>query len=69
MPNAKENIVPDYFWAALRKHPAAQAAFEKISPSHKREYVKWIAEAKREDTRARRLQTAIKWLTEGKPRN
>ena len=42
---------------------------EGFSPSHRREYVEWITEAKSDDTRARRLQTAIGWLEEGKPRN
>jgi uncharacterized protein YdeI (YjbR/CyaY-like superfamily) len=40
-----------------------------MPPSHKREYVGWITEAKREETRIRRLDTAIAQMTEGKPRN
>jgi uncharacterized protein YdeI (YjbR/CyaY-like superfamily) len=69
-PKAKKTVaVPDYFLAALRKNKKAQAAFEKFSPSHKREYVEWIAEAKREETRAKRIETAIKWMAEGKSRN
>jgi uncharacterized protein YdeI (YjbR/CyaY-like superfamily) len=39
------------------------------APSHKREYVEWISESKSETTRQRRLNTAIEWLSEGKPRN
>ena len=62
-------IVPDYFTAALRKNKEALATFESFSPSHKREYVEWITEAKGEDTRKRRLETAIAWLAEGKSRN
>jgi uncharacterized protein YdeI (YjbR/CyaY-like superfamily) len=52
--------------AASRK---AAATFEAFSPSHKREYLEWIAEAKQEATRARRIEQAIEWLAEGKPRN
>ncbi|MCB1566811.1 MAG: YdeI/OmpD-associated family protein, partial [Xanthomonadales bacterium] len=39
------------------------------APSHQREYVDWITEAKREETRQRRLAQAIEWLAEGKRRN
>jgi uncharacterized protein YdeI (YjbR/CyaY-like superfamily) len=42
---------------------------ETFSPSHKREYVEWISEARSEGTRQRRLDTAIQWLAEGKSRN
>jgi len=55
--------------AALRKHPRAKAAFAKFPPSHRREYVEWITGAKREETRARRLATAIGWIAAGKSRN
>jgi len=60
---------PPVLAAALRAHPVAAAAFENFSPSHRREYIEWIAEAKREETRARRVATAITWLAEGKSRN
>lgn len=65
----KELQMPEAFRVALEKHPKARAAFERFSPSHRYEYVEWIAEAKREDTRNRRISTAIEWLSEGKPRN
>lgn len=65
----KELVMPDYLTAALKKNKKAQATFEKFSPSNKREYVEWITDAKTEDTRLRRLQTAIEWMAEGKPRN
>jgi uncharacterized protein YdeI (YjbR/CyaY-like superfamily) len=61
--------VPGYFAAALRKNKKAAETFEKSSPSHRREYVEWITEAKGEDTRARRIETALAWLAEGKSRN
>jgi uncharacterized protein YdeI (YjbR/CyaY-like superfamily) len=66
---ARELVVPDDLAAALAGHEAARATFERFSPSHKREYVEWITEAKTEATRVRRLGTAIEWLGEGKPRN
>jgi uncharacterized protein YdeI (YjbR/CyaY-like superfamily) len=61
--------VPPDLAAALKKNKKAQATFEAFPPSHKREYIEWITEAKREDTRARRLQTALDWIAEGKPHN
>jgi len=61
--------VPPYFTAALRKNRTAIAAFEAFPPSHRREYVEWITEAKTEETRRRRLETAVQWIAEGKPRN
>lgn len=51
--------VPAYFMAALKNNKQALSAFEKFSPSHQREYVKWITEAKREETRQRRIATAL----------
>ena len=66
----KEPIaVPAAFTVALKKHQKALATFEKFSPSHRREYVEWITEAKRDETRQRRIATAIEWLSEGKPHN
>lgn len=65
----KPIVVPDDLVAALRKNVRASAAFDKFPPSHKREYVEWITGAKREETRARRLETAIRQIAEGKPQN
>ncbi len=65
----KEVIVPDDLAKLLRENEKAAATFEKFSPSHQREYVDWITEAKTQPTRARRLETTIEWLSEGKPRN
>ncbi len=61
--------VPDYFMAALRRDKKALAVFESFSPSHKREYVEWVTEAKSDETRERRLAQAIEWMAEGKSRN
>lgn len=57
---------PSYFMAALKKNAKALATFENFAPSHKREYIEWLVEAKREETRARRVATAIQWLSDGK---
>jgi uncharacterized protein YdeI (YjbR/CyaY-like superfamily) len=65
----KELVVPTYFVAALQKKKPALTAFENFSNSHKKEYVEWVTEAKTEETRNRRLETAVAWLAEGKPRN
>jgi len=61
--------VPRELQQALQSNKKAAAAFEGFPPSHKREYAKWISEAKREDTRARRVKKAIEWIAEGKGRN
>lgn len=61
--------VPSAFAAALAVHPAAQAHFTAFSPSARREYVLWIAEAKRAETRDRRIAHAVEWIAEGKGRN
>lgn len=60
---------PPELLAALARNKRARETFEAFSPSHQREYVEWIAEAKGEDTRKRRLAQAIEWMAEGKPRN
>jgi uncharacterized protein YdeI (YjbR/CyaY-like superfamily) len=65
----KEVIVPDYLMAALKKNTKARTIFENFAYSHKKEYVEWITEAKREETRAQRLATAVAWMAQGKPRN
>ena len=61
--------VPAYFTAALKKRPKALAAFTAFPPSHKREYVEWIDSAKTDETRQRRIATALGWIASGKSRN
>jgi uncharacterized protein YdeI (YjbR/CyaY-like superfamily) len=60
---------PPYLVAALRKNRKASAAWAAFPPSHQREYIEWIVEAKTEATRTRRLETALGWIAEGKGRN
>ena len=55
--------------AALGKKKQAKIHFDNFSPSQQREYLEWIAEAKADATRARRIALAIEWITAGKPRN
>ena len=66
---ARPVTIPDDLAAALRTNKKARAEFDKFPPSHKREYVEWISGAKREETRSRRLQTAIKQIAQGKSQN
>jgi uncharacterized protein YdeI (YjbR/CyaY-like superfamily) len=64
-----EPKVPAELAAALKKNKAAQKAFDAFPPSHRREYIEWIAEAKREETRTKRVAQAVEWIAEGKSRN
>ena len=57
------------FANALQKNKRASAVFEAFSPSCKREYIEWIAEAKRPETRDKRIATATEWISQGKQRN
>ncbi len=57
------------FAAALAKAPKARAALDGFPPSAQRDYFEWIAEAKQDGTRQKRIATAIEWLSEGKRRH
>jgi uncharacterized protein YdeI (YjbR/CyaY-like superfamily) len=61
--------MPRDFSDALKKNKKALKWFEDFSPSHRREYIEWITEAKRTETRAKRITQAVAWLAEGKARN
>jgi uncharacterized protein YdeI (YjbR/CyaY-like superfamily) len=61
--------VPDFMRTALKKNPQAQANFARFSYSHKKEYVDWLTQAKREETRQKRLQNALIWIAQGKSQN
>ncbi len=67
--HAKAIEAPVEFKSALKAHSKASAVFEAFNPSCKREYIEWIAEAKRPETQANRIATAIEWIAEGKQRN
>ena len=62
-------LAPADLTAALKKNPRAKATFDAFPPGQKREYIEWLTEAKREETRQKRLAQAIEWMTEGKRRN
>jgi uncharacterized protein YdeI (YjbR/CyaY-like superfamily) len=68
-PKKPDIPMPADLRAALRKNKKAHDAFEAFSPSHRREYLEWITEAKTEATRERRLNTALEWIADGKSRN
>lgn len=57
------------FARALAASKQAKATFTGFAPSHRREYLEWIADAKKDDTRARRVEQAIEWLAAGKKRH
>ncbi len=65
----KEIPMPADLAAALKKNARARATFDDFSPSRRREYLEWIVEAKTEETRRKRLDTAVEWMADGKPRN
>lgn len=60
--------VPAEFAMALKLNRKTQGAFESLSPSHRREYIEWITEAKRDATRESRIAKALEWIAEGKAR-
>ena len=60
---------PPEFLKALKANKKAAAAFAAFSPSCKKEYVEWIADAKRAETREKRIATAVERIGEGKQRN
>ena len=55
--------VPPDLRKALEESPAAEAAFEELSYSHRREYARWIEDAKKDETRARRIEKAVAMLS------
>ena len=68
-PKKKALATPADLAAGLKKSAKARAAWAEFSPSARREYIEWITEAKRAETRAERLKTTLKWVAEGKQRN
>ncbi len=59
--------MPDDVAAAFEGRPEAVQAFAKFSPGHRREYLEWVAEAKRPETRAQRIATMVAQCAEAKP--
>lgn len=67
-PKPELQMVPA-FQTALNDNPKAGKNYLGFAPSQQREYLDWIVDAKREETRAKRITHAIEWLAEGKKRN
>jgi uncharacterized protein YdeI (YjbR/CyaY-like superfamily) len=65
----EEAGIPEPFAQALKASQPASRVFAAFSPSAQREYTDWIAEAKRPETRDKRITQAIEWIAEGKQRN
>ncbi|MBG9376103.1 YdeI/OmpD-associated family protein [Panacibacter sp. DH6] len=65
----QELPVPEALVTALQQHTNAKAVFENFPPSHRKEYIQWINEAKTAATQDKRIATAIEWMAEGKGRN
>jgi uncharacterized protein YdeI (YjbR/CyaY-like superfamily) len=60
---------PPELETALAANPAARATYDSFAPSCRREYVEWVIEAKRPETRDKRIAQAVEWMAEGKKRN
>jgi uncharacterized protein YdeI (YjbR/CyaY-like superfamily) len=67
-PKPAADLHPE-FVAALKANPKAQEVLDGFPPSARRDYIDWIAEAKQDATRAKRIATAVEWLSEGKRRH
>ncbi len=65
-PAKTELVVPPFVEDALKATPAAWTHFEKLAPSCRREYIRWIMDAKKEETRLRRLREAVSLLEQNK---
>lgn len=65
----KDLVIPVDILTSIKKDKKAFQIFNAFSPSHKREYIEWITEAKTEPTKQKRLTQTIEWLADGKPRN
>jgi hypothetical protein len=61
----REVDVPAALASALEQDPGAKGVFDSLAFTHRKEYAQWIAEAKREETRTRRVERALAMLREG----
>jgi len=66
---SKSVRAPADLLAALKNNAAARLGYDALSPSHKREYIDWITEARRGETRKQRVANAVEWMAEGRIRN
>jgi uncharacterized protein YdeI (YjbR/CyaY-like superfamily) len=65
----REVEVPAALAAALAADPQAQAVFDGMAFTHRKEYARWVAEAKRDETRERRVQQAVEMIRARKTRS
>jgi uncharacterized protein YdeI (YjbR/CyaY-like superfamily) len=65
----REVEVPAALATALDTDPAAKAVFEGLAFTHRKEYARWIEEAKREETRERRVAQALEMIRAGQTRS
>ncbi len=61
--------LPDDLAQMLGKAKGAMSNWDKFPPSHRREYIEWVTDAKRDETRAKRISQTVDWVVEGKDRN
>ena len=65
----KVQPMPEDFAAAIALNADAQKAYNGFPPGNRRDYIEWVLEAKRTETRRKRIATAVAWMAEGKDRN
>jgi Bacteriocin-protection, YdeI or OmpD-Associated/Domain of unknown function (DUF1905) len=65
----REVEVPEALAAALAADPEASASFERMAFTHRKEYARWVTEAKKEETRERRVQQAVEMIRSGQTRS
>ncbi len=68
LPKPPAELHPE-FAAALNANPKAKAVLDGFPPSAQRDYLDWIADARHDATRAKRIANAVEWLSEGKRRH
>ena len=68
-PSQKDLEIPEALARAFSKNKIARLAFEALSPSHRKEYIQWIRDAKTDPTRDQRIKTTLEWVAEGKSRH
>lgn len=61
--------MPDDFRTALEANPKAAATLQGFPPSARRDYLQWVVESKRAETRAKRIAQSVAWLADGKRRH
>ncbi len=61
--------MPEDFAKAIAANPAAQKTYDGFSPGYRRDYIIWVTEAKRAETRLKRMASAVEWMAEGKDLN